>query len=287
MPMRVLTLLAWLLAAWPAAVLAQNPSQPLTMRVLDISWPLANGAVVPQGATAVMLERGMGFQVRFRLPADCAALDEAVTQYGDDGTVAFQHERDSAREYCGRARVLTLGTPTARRDFVSRADFTSLSLDLVPYDLRCRGVVSDSWRALCERIRAGDASVCSTGSLPPQVSYARLLTQVDAATSRVTLACRPVRVDAVTCRLAKSSFTGSMTVSGDVVRCTQQPSATPGALGLRLTDVTFRDVNSDGLMDALLTVVDAGAAASAPPAWLTFVLTKRSAAAPLERVLLP
>jgi len=54
--------------AAPAA--AQNPSRPLTMQIIDFSWPLPTGTVVPAGATAVVLDGGMGFQLRFRLPAD-------------------------------------------------------------------------------------------------------------------------------------------------------------------------------------------------------------------------
>lgn len=265
---------------------AQNPSHPLPMQIIDFSWPLPTGTVVPTGATAVTLEGGMGFQMRFRLPADCDALDEAVRTFGDDGTTAFRQQHASAREFCDRAKVFTAGTATASRNFVSRVDFAALSLDLIPYDLRCRGAGA-ALAALCERVRTFDASVCASGTAPAPLSYAKFLVQPDAATARMTLDCRPARVDPLSCRLTKAVFVGTIAVRAGVVRCTPEPLATTHALGLRLDDVSFRDVNRDGVMDAILTVVEAGQLGTAPPAWLSFALTKRTAAAPLERVPLP
>ena len=268
--------------AAPAA--AQHPSRPLTMQIIDFSWPLPTGTVVPAGATAVVLDGGMGFQLRFRLPADCGALDEAVRTYGDDGTNAFLRQVESAREFCARAKVFTIGSPTAIRNFVSRVDFTSLSLDLIPYDLRCRGVGTEALADLCARVRTGDTSVCTTGTLPAPLSYATFLEREDQATNRMTLDCRPVRVDATTCRLTKALFVGAVDVRAGVVRCTAAPLATTQTIGMRLSDVTFRDVNRDGLMDAILTVVEEGDRGTAPPGWFSFALTKRSLSAPLERV---
>lgn len=264
---------------------AQNPSRPLTMQIVDVSWPLPTGMVVPTGAAAVTLEGGMGFQMRFRLPADCDALDEAVRTFGDDGTNAFRRQHESAREFCTRAKVFSLGSPTASRNFVSRIDFTSLSLDLVPYGLRCRGVNSEAFADLCERVQARDASACAAGTVPAPVSYARFLVQEDAATKRMMLDCRPLRVDPLSCRLVKGAFVGTIAVRAGTVRCTQEPLATTRFVGLRLQDVTFRDVNRDGLMDAILSVVEEGNHVdAAPPGWFSFALTKRSVSAPLERV---
>ena len=284
--MRVLAcvLLGTGLQARPAA--AQNPSRPLTMQIIDFSWPLPTGMVVPDGATAVTLDGGMGFQKRFRLPADCDALDEAVRTFGNDGTNAFMRQYDGARAFCARATVFTLGSATASRNFVSRADFTSLPLDLIPYDLRCRGVGTEALANLCEQLRTRDASACATGTLPASLNYATFLAHEDAATERMTLDCRPVRVDPTSCRLAKAVFVGAFAVRTGVVRCTQEPLATTHAIGLRLDDVTFRDVNRDGVMDAILTVVEEGDRGTAPPAWFSFALTKRSVAGPLQRLAL-
>jgi len=270
------------LLARPSA--AQNPSRPLTMQIIDFSWPLPTGMVVPSGATAVTLDGGMGFQMRFRLPADCDALDEAVRTFGDDGTNAFMRQHERAREFCARAKVFTLGSATASRNFVSRVDFTALSLDLIPYDLRCRSVGSHAQADLCERLRARDASACVTGTLPVPLSYAKFLTQEDAATGRMTLDCRAVRVDPLSCRLTRAGFVGTMAVRAGMVRCTPQRLATTHAIGVRLYDVAFRDVNRDGVMDAILSVTEDGDRGTAPPAWLSFALTRRSVAAPLERV---
>lgn len=281
---RVLACLALVLGLLPGAAAAQNPSRPLTMQIVDFSWPLPTGMVVPAGATAVTLEGGMGFQMRFRLPTDCDALEDAVRTFGDDGTNAFMRQRESAREFCARAKVFTLGSPTAGRNFVSRVDFTSLSLDVIPYDVRCRGVGNDSLADLCERLRTRDASACGNGTLPAPLSYARFLTQEEATSHRMTLDCRPVRVDTLSCRLAKAVFVGSIAARAGVVRCTQEPLATTPSIGLRLYDVTFRDVNRDGLMDAILSVVEEGDHGTAPPGWFSFALTKRSLAAPLERL---
>ncbi len=266
---------------------AQNPSHPLPMQIIDFSWPLPTGTVVPSGATAVTLEGGMGFQMRFRLPADCDALDEAVRTFGDDGTTAFLQQHASARAFCARAKVFTLGTATASRNFVSRVNFTALSLDLIPYDLRCRGAGVATLADLCERVRTFDASVCTSGTAPAPLSYAKFLVQSDAATGRVTLDCRPARADPLSCRLTKAVFVGTIAVRAGVVRCTPAPLATTHAIGLRLDDVSFRDVNRDGVMDAILTVVEDGQLGTAPPAWFSFALTKRTVAAPLERVPLP
>ena len=202
--------------AAPAA--AQNPSRPLTMQIIDFSWPLPTGTVVPAGATAVTLDGGMGFQMRFRLPADCDALDDAVRTFGDDGSNAFLRQRESARQFCARAKVFTLGSPTAARNFVSRVDFASLSLDLIPYDLRCRGVGTESLADLCERVRTSNASACASGTLPVPLSYARFIVQTDASTNRMTLDCRPVRVDPVSCRLTKAVFVGAITARSGVLR---------------------------------------------------------------------
>ena len=266
----------------PAA--AQNPSRPLTMQVIDFSWPLPTGTVVPAGATAVVLDGGMGFQMRFRLPADCGALDEAVRTYGDDGTNAFLRQVESAREFCARAKAFTIGSSTASRNFVSRVDFTSLSLDLIPYDLRCRGVGTEALADLSARVRKTDTSLCTTGTLPAPLSYANFLARTDPVTNRMTLDCRPARVDATTCRLTKAVFVGAIDVRVGVVRCTAAPLATTHTIGMRLSDVSFRDVNRDGLMDAILTVVEDGDLGTAPPGWFSFALTKRSLSAPLERV---
>ncbi len=281
---RLLACLVFAIGLLARSSAAQNPSRPLTMQIIDFSWPLPTGTVVPTGATAVTLEGGMGFQMRFRLPADCDALEEAVRTFGDDGTNAFMRLHESAREFCARAKVFTLGSPTAGRNFVSRVDFTSLSLDLIPYDLRCRGVGNESLADLCARLQTRDASACAIGALPASLSYAKFLAQEDAVTHRMSLDCRPVRVDALGCRLTKTAFVGSIGVRAGVVRCTQEPLATTRAVGLRLYDVTFRDVNRDGLMDAILSVVEEGDHGTAPPGWYSFALTKRSLAAALERV---
>lgn len=280
---------AWLalvlmIVGLPAAAAAQNPSRPLTMQIIDFSWPLPTGTVVPAGATPVVLDGGMGFQMRFRLPADCGALDEAVRSFGDDGTNAFQRQVQSAREFCARANVFTLGASTASRNYVSRVDFTTLSLDLIPFDLRCRGVGTDTLADLCQRVEARDASACGTGTMPATVSYARFLTRDEAAAARMTLDCRPVRVDPVSCRLAKAVFTGVIEARNGVVRCTAGPPASAHAMGIRLSDVTFRDVNRDGLMDAILTVVEERDSGTPAPGWFSFALTKRSLSAALERV---
>ena len=281
---RLLACVAVLAGLFVPVASAQNPSRPLTMQIIDFSWPLPTGTVVPAGATAVTLEGGMGFQMRFRLPADCDALDDAVRTFGNDGTNAFQRQYDSAREFCARAKVFTLGSATASRNFVGRVDFTILGLDLIPYDLRCRGTGPDTLADLCGRLRTRDASACATGTLPASLSYARFLTQPDAASGRLTLDCRPLRVDPLSCRLAKAVFVGTLTVRAGTVRCAQEPLATTTAIGLRLYDVAYRDVNRDGVMDAILSVAEEGARGTAPPGWFTFALTKRSATAPLDRV---
>lgn len=262
---------------------AQNPSQPLPMQIVEFSWALPTGSVVPSGATAVTLERGMGFQMRFMLPANCSAMSEAYAQYGDGGSADLRQQYEFAQAYCERARPYTLGSASASRDYVSRASFTALSLDLIPFDLRCLGGNTPEWNDLCARVRARDNAACSTGSLPAEVSYARFLVQADAATHHLALDCRPVRVDAASCRLSSSLFVGSGTVRSGLVRCAFQPPG-GGAAGVRLTDVTFRDVNRDGLMDAILTVTQEGARGSVPAPWFTFALTRRSATAAFERV---
>ncbi|MFN7917026.1 MAG: hypothetical protein U0Q55_16905 [Vicinamibacterales bacterium] len=263
---------------------AQNPSQPLAMQIVEFSWALPTGAVVPQGATAVTLDRGMGFQMRFTLPADCRAMTEAYGQYGNGGSAALEQQYTAAARYCERARPFTLGTASATRDFVSRASFTSLSLDLIPFDLRCRGENTPEWSDLCARVRTRDTSACAPGgTLPPQVSYARFLVQADEATHRLTLDCRPLRIEPASCRLSASLFIGTATARNGLVRCAFQPPGS-GAAGLRLTDVAFRDVNRDGLMDAILTVTQEGGRVPSPAPWFTFALTRRSPTGAFERV---
>lgn len=271
-----------LLACATAAAAGQNPSRPLAMQIVEFSWPLQTGAVVPQGATAVTLDRGMGFQMRFRLPADCTTLANAVARYGSDESEAFRTQYSRAQDFCGRARVFTLGAPTAARDFVSRYNFTALPLDAVPYEVRCQATASAEMMDLCGRIRARDNSACATGTLPAQVSAARFLVQVDAATKRATLDCRPLRVDPVSCRLTRAQFAGTLTVRSGQVRCSPLASAAGGTLELQ--DVSFRDINRDGLMDALLSVSEVGTGSTGSGSWFTFALTRRSATAALERL---
>ncbi len=167
---------------------------------------------------------------------------------------------------------------------MSRTDFTSLSLDLIPHDLRCRGGNLAPLADLCERVRTFEPSVCATGTAPAPLSYAKFLVQTDAATGRMTLDCRPVRVDSVSCRLTKARFVGTIAVKAGLVRCAPEALSTTQEIGLRLDDVSFRDVNRDGVMDAILTVIEEGDSGTASPAWFSFALTKRSVAAPLERV---
>lgn len=280
-------LACWLvaLATAGAASAGQNPSRPLQMRIVDFSWPLANGAVVPPGATAVTLDRGMGFTMRFQLPQQCDALHDAGTRYGVDGSREFRAQYDAADAFCTQARVFTRGSASARRDFVSRVDFTVLSLDLVPYEPRCGNPISQESDDLCGRVRMRDASVCAGGGLPPAISYARFVTGHDAATGRMTLDCRPLKVDPVSCRLAKGRFVGDIAVRAGVIRCTQARQGAEAAPGITLVDVTFRDVNSDGIMDAILSVAaDAPRPGSQEGTVFSFVLTKRTATTPLERV---
>lgn len=266
-----------------ASAYAQNPSQPLPMQIVEFSWALPTGAVVPAGATAVTLDRGMGFQMRFMLPADCRAMTEAYGQYGDGGSAALTQQYETAASYCDRARPFTLGSPTAPRDFVSRASFTGLPLDLIPFDLRCRGENTPEWTDLCARVRTHDAAACTVGTLPTPVSYARFLVQTDDATHRLALDCRPARIDPVSCRLSASVFIGSVSSRNGLVRCAFMPPG-GGISGVRLTDVSFRDVNRDGLMDAILTVTQEGARAGSSAPSFTFALTRRSAAGTFERV---
>lgn len=271
-----------LLASVTQSMAGQNPSRPLAMQIVEFSWPLQTGAVVPQGATAVTLERGMGFQMRFRLPADCTALAEAVGRYGSDESEAFRTQYGRAQDFCNRARVFTLGAPTAGRDFVSRYNFTALPLDVVPYEVRCQGTASAETMDLCARIRARDNSACTAGTLPAQVSAARFIVQVDPATKRATLDCRPLRVDPVSCRLTRAQFAGTLTARSGQIRCS--PLASAGGGALELQDVSFRDINRDGLMDALLSVSEVGTGSTGPGSWFTFALTRRSATAALERL---
>lgn len=273
-------LLVWGMATTAAA---QHPSQPLPMQIVEFSWALPTGSVVPEGATAVTLDRGMGFRMQFRLPAECAAMADAYAKFGDGGSAALKAQYDGAQAYCERARPYTLSSASASRDFVSRASFATLSLDLIPYDLRCRGENTPEWADLCARIKARDNAACATGTLPPDLSYARFLVQADETTHRLTLDCRPVRVEAASCRLAKAFFAGALTSRGGLVRCAFQ-SPGSGTTGVRLVDVSFRDVNRDGVMDAILTVTLEGGRAASPPPWFTFALTRRSATAAFERV---
>ena len=269
--------------AGPAS--AQNPSQPLGMQIVEFSWALPTGSVVPDGATAVTLDRGMGFRMQFRLPADCAAMTEAYARYGDGGSAALAQQFGGAQAYCERARPFTLGSASAPRDFVSRANFTTLPLDLVPFDLRCRGENTPEWTDLCGRVRAHDNAACAAGTLQTPVSYARFLVQADETTHRLGLDCRPARVDPVSCRLSASVFIGSVSSRNGLVRCAFMPPG-GGTAGIRLTDVSFRDVNRDGLMDAILTVVQEGARGGASAPSFTFALTRRSATSTFERVAL-
>jgi len=264
-----------------AGVEAQNPSRPLQMRIVEFSWPLANGAVVPAGATAVTLDRGMGFTMRFQLPGQCDALRDAGERYGVDASPSIRDQYDSARAFCGRARVFALGVPTAPRDFVSRTDFTRLPLDLIPYEVRCVPGASGGVADLCDALKRRDPATCLAGSMPAALSLARFVTQADPTTGRTLLDCRPLRVDASSCHLRASQFSGAIAARSGVVHCDPVPGAT-APVTVQLQDVTYRDVNRDGIMDAILSV-SAGTRIPATQ-WVPFVVTRRSAAAPLERL---
>ena len=112
---------------------------------------------------------------------------------------------------------------------------------------------------------------------------ARFLVQADEATHRLALDCRPLRIEPASCRLSASLFIGTATARNGLVRCAFQPPGS-GAAGLRLTDVAFRDVNRDGLMDAILTVTQEGGRVPSPAPWFTFALTRRSPTGAFERV---
>lgn len=285
----VRTLVRWWMAVVllavcaPAEAGAQNPSQPVPLQIVEFSWPLPIGSVVPAGAIAVTLDRGMGFQMQFRLPADCPALAEAMSTHGIDASnpqVTTQYQ--AARDYCARAQVFTRGAATAPRDFVSRTSFTTLPLDLVPYAARCAAASDEALVSACGRVAARDTAVCSGGPLPAQLSVARFLLQPGTGGAGPALDCRPVRVDSLSCRMTRGRFDGRITLRNGMVRCTPGGAGGSDAVALELRDVTFRDVNGDGLMDALLSVGTPGMADFQH--WTTFAVTRRTASAPLERL---
>ncbi len=172
---------------------------------------------------------------------------------------------------------LQQGATTAPVDFVSSMDFTNLPLTRIPATIRCRGVSSREWSEFCDRIANRDSSVCSGASTMPPLNYATFLEGPYQDGFR--LDCRAYTVDEESCRLQSGTFSGSIEASRDRITCTHEPDGTV----VQLYNVSFRDMNHDGIMDAVLSIVEKSGG-SAPSPRDHFNLTKRSEGGGLEWV---
>ena len=185
-----------------------------------------------------------------------------------------------ARSRCIRASELSRGATEAEYDFVSRIDFRTLPLDLIPYDPHCGGISSDAYWEFCEAVERRDTDVCMLGSYPDHLSWVRFQKVVDLEEVRTKLDCRPLVVDHESCRLHDATFVGEVVVEGTQARCRSDASA----VGVRIADVRLRDMNHDGFMDAVVSVVPAGNAGTVRGGSMEFVLTRRGEDAALEWV---
>jgi len=260
-----------------ASASGANPQASLDPVEISIAWDLEQGETPPDGTTVDEADGERFLRVTFRLPADCSKLDQSVERFGYGQTGAQLRQLLWAQGFCDRTEFLARGEKTATHDFVSNLDFTRLPLELIPYSIRCSGVSSREWHQFCDRLADRDDSVCmNERSLPPLTYVPFFFSWVDEA-DEFKLDCRHYSVDEHSCRLTNSTFLGNITVSERKVICIHDPDGE----GIRLWDVRFRDMNRDGLMDAVLSVGQAFHG-SAPGGTDRFVLTKRGKDAPLE-----
>ena len=130
--------------------------------------------------------------------------------------------------------------------------------------------------ALVERGQAACVNL-----LPAVRSFFRWKGEIcDETEQLLKLRCDLRSVDTESCKLSNSMFTGRFEIRGNTIVCIPD-SSDPG---LQLYDVSFRDVNRDGVMDAILSVGEVRTGGSAPSGWFQFVITRNEPEAPLVRL---
>jgi len=264
------TLITALLAALlvgPTPAHAENPSADDSPVKIDISWELNGGTPL-----ASLLNE------EFTLPEDCPRLVRSAAVNGNWLDTSSRRVLVGSLAFCRRSHLMERGFESAQLDFVSEEDFSSLSLGLIPPLVLLRGGHSKWSHDLTERAIDRAQVACGGRSPCPHYSWAGVDATWDLPSRRSS---EPVEeVDAESCHLHGGRFTGEVELKDGTIHCVWDPTEN----GVALREVSFRDVNRDGTMDAILSVIEVRDGGSNPYPQDEFVLTRRTADGPLEPV---
>jgi hypothetical protein len=262
----IAALLATLLAG-PGPVRAESPRADDSFKIY-VSWELNSGTP---------LETVVNEQ--FTLPQDCPGLVHSARVNGNNWLGNASHrELVGGLAFCRRLHLVGLGDPSPKYDFVSDDDFSSLSLELIPPLVLLRGFHSEWSYSSTERAIDQAQAACGHRSRCPRLSWAGVAATWHLPSRRQSEAVE--EIDAETCHLRDGRFSGEVDLKDGTVRCAYDPETN----GVKLYDVSFRDVDRDGTMDAILSITEVRDGGSAPYPNDEFVLTRRTPGGPLERV---
>ena len=210
-------------------------------------------------------------EVEFDLPKDCSLMGQAIDQWG----LAFDGIQlgiwSGFNAFCNRMNYLNNGARSADSDYVSNIDFSAMSLELVPFAIECAGVSSTSFFEFCDGLSKRDKGMCASDDPLPPLNYITFNPIRESwRGDNVGLDCAVYPINQNTCNMTEGQFLGTIEVRNRRIDCLRDSNAE----GIRLYDVQFRDMNRDGFMDAVLSVIQVFYA-SGPAGRETFVLTKK------------
>ncbi len=215
----------------------------------------------------------------FELPEECDKMEEWVQHHIDTFDMRSIREYSYSGAFCNMHALLVKGSKTAKNDYVSRYDFNSLPLDLIPaHAIKCTtGIVSREWIDFCDKIQERSQEICVPNQCRYPLTYATfILGEGVSPDFSWSIRTDYTAIDQDTCRMRQGEFTGKLVIVNNRVTC--RPRSPEEAEfdeigGLYLDRVEFRDMNHDGYMDAVIKISET-VHGSAPSREAIFVLTR-------------
>lgn len=191
-------------------------------------------------------------EVAFTFPRDCKKFKKFKEQeklYSQADTQRKWNDLRGVEELCYYSELKSLGRAEAANDFVSKYDFMNGSLDDFPYTIHCNGVVSSNeFLDLCDRLTKEKVDY----------SYLEFALLGDDAMLRPDNKKEQERIREIrslprdiNCKLTNGGFEGEIKVVDGIIKC---PVSEAG-YDWQIFRISFRDVNANGFLDAIVGIV--------------------------------
>ncbi|MBN4045972.1 hypothetical protein JYT94_00685 [bacterium AH-315-P11] len=221
-------------------------------------------------------------ETKFTLPKDCKAMEQFADIHFGSFDMTRIRRYSSFRAYCSKAHLLASGKKEVLHDYISNYDFSTLSLALVPSDVLCTGVTSNSWFDFCEKVKSHSQEICHPKPCSYPLSYVEFILGENENSLWYWFIDTEYSDFDEDCRFHNNAFTGDIIIKEDRVYCGLSQDEYKNK-NLSVDLVGFRDMNQDGYMDAIIKITLA-VEGSAPDKTDIFILTRLSEKGKVELI---